>query len=80
MTDDRWKTPTVWSSYGASIVSGWAGLAWAFEYIARSEAELAEQRILKRRRQHGYAVNDGALIARQRKKVLLDGRKSCVPI
>jgi hypothetical protein len=55
-------------------------LAWAFEYIARSEAELAEQRILKRRRQHGYAVNDGALTARQRKKVLLDGRKSCVPI
>jgi hypothetical protein len=54
-------------------------LAWAFEYIARSEAELAEQRILKRRR-HGYAVNDGALTARQRKKVLLDGRKSCVPI
>ena len=31
MTDDRWETLTVWSSYGASIVSGWAGLAWAFE-------------------------------------------------
>jgi hypothetical protein len=32
MTDDRWETLTVWSTYGASIVSGWAGLAWTFEY------------------------------------------------
>jgi hypothetical protein len=32
MTDDRWETLAAWSSYGASVVCGWAGLALAYEY------------------------------------------------
>jgi hypothetical protein len=36
MTDDRWEALTAWSSYGASVVGGWIGLAWAYEYSTRN--------------------------------------------
>jgi hypothetical protein len=35
MTGDRWETLAAWSSYGASIFGGWAGLALAYEYSIR---------------------------------------------